>query len=319
MAAPSSEKFSSKFFARFQEAVDDEDFYEASQISRSLFSRLLTQKRFDEATDFLVRASEVFVKNGESMEAADLAMWFLEALEMKKLEANEKNYSMIARIVEILPSDSQEAAGALGSIITRLLCLAASSKDRQATVFFHRVFANKFMNEGKFEDAAHHATRGAMGKECGKCCAELYKTYGGREDVVLVPVLELLCMKADKVADEALCTYQHEIQLNDSTLLELLIGIIKSCTENDSDSFLRLSKHLASQTANAGGNEIESFVNRIGWVFFQIKPSKAEPSDRFKNMLTDLQSGKLDGGDSVAANEEGQTAEVKGSGELDLD
>lgn len=299
-SAPESKTGVAKFYARFQQSIRDENFYEAEQICRTIFLRLASQGRGDAAADFLRKAAALFNERSQFNCSADLVTLLLDSLESGRLDASEHAMACVAEVIESLPA----ACVMTDPCIKRSLKYASSCHRKDHLVFLHRVYAKKWLQERSWEKAISHATRGLLGDECGQAAAHLLieeiavNDVGNAEMSIAVPIFELLCLKSAVEAKAAMRRFvdSTETQLAaehhlSSPALDALRHLIDACSAANADESEFLAardKALHSLASVFSEKKLQSYLDRIGEVYFDIKPKKS--SDDKPNFLNLLQS-----------------------------
>lgn len=80
MASLKSTQSSSRILNKLDKLIEDENFYEAHQLYRTIYFRYLNSKRFRELQDLLLKGSLIFLEKGQANSGADLASLYIDTL-----------------------------------------------------------------------------------------------------------------------------------------------------------------------------------------------------------------------------------------------
>ena len=80
MANLKSAQSSSRIVNKLDKLIQEENFYEAHQLYRTIYFRHLNAKRFGELQDLLLKGASIFLEKGQANSGADLASLYLDAV-----------------------------------------------------------------------------------------------------------------------------------------------------------------------------------------------------------------------------------------------
>lgn len=94
--------------ARFQQRIDNKEFYEAHQTLRTITNRYVKSKNYNEAIDLLYQGSSILAKNNEFASASDLISYLIHVYEecgavcLNEL-ASKQNKTRLIELISSLP------------------------------------------------------------------------------------------------------------------------------------------------------------------------------------------------------------------------
>lgn len=80
MANLRSAQSSSRIVTKLDKLIQEENFYEAHQLYRTIYFRYLNAKRFTELQDLFLKGSLIFLEKGQANSGADLASLYIDAV-----------------------------------------------------------------------------------------------------------------------------------------------------------------------------------------------------------------------------------------------
>lgn len=133
----------SKTIQRFQQRVDNKEFYEAHQTIRTIVNRYVRSKQFVPALQILAQGSSILSTNKEYASASDLIMYMIQVYNEAKIPSTEKEYKMkLIELISLLP-DTDPSLGDLSK------AAIAWSKASDGLTFgdssLHHLFGCKFL------------------------------------------------------------------------------------------------------------------------------------------------------------------------------
>ena len=80
MANLKSAQSSSRIVNKLDKLIQEENFYEAHQLYRTIYFRHLNAKRFNELQDLLLKGAFIFLEKGQANSGADLSSLYIDAV-----------------------------------------------------------------------------------------------------------------------------------------------------------------------------------------------------------------------------------------------
>lgn len=102
-----------KTIQRFQQRVDNKEFYEAHQTIRTIVNRYVRGKQFEPALLLLAQGSAILATNKEYASATDLILYMIQVYEEAGVSSTQKEHKMkLIELISLLP-DTDPALGDL--------------------------------------------------------------------------------------------------------------------------------------------------------------------------------------------------------------
>lgn len=101
-----------KTIARFQQRIDNKDFYEAHQTLRTITNRYVKSKQYSNAIDLLYQGLTILAKNKEYASASDLVTYLISVYEESATPCTKETKGKIIELVSLLP-DTDPSLGDL--------------------------------------------------------------------------------------------------------------------------------------------------------------------------------------------------------------
>lgn len=134
--------------ARFQQKIDNKDFYEAHQTLRSITNRYVKSTHYPEAIDLLFQGLSILATNKEYGSASDLILYLIQIYGETNIECSNdpavKDYKWkLLDLITLLP-DSDPS---LGDVAKNALAWSKhSSGSKFGDADLHHLFGTKFLN-----------------------------------------------------------------------------------------------------------------------------------------------------------------------------
>lgn len=90
--------------ARFQQRIDNKDFYEAHQTLRTITNRYVKTKQYKDAIDLLYQGLTILAKNNEYASAGDLILYLVSVYEESGTPCSKESKAKIIELVSLLPN-----------------------------------------------------------------------------------------------------------------------------------------------------------------------------------------------------------------------
>uniref|UniRef100_A0A0L0NVT1 Golgi to ER traffic protein 4 n=1 Tax=Candidozyma auris TaxID=498019 RepID=A0A0L0NVT1_CANAR len=131
--------------ARFQQRIDNKDFYEAHQTLRTITNRYVKTKQYKDAIDLLYQGLTILAKNNEYASAGDLILYLVSVYEESGTPCSKESKAKIIELVSLLPATDPS----LGDLSKRALQWSIDH-DENKGIFgdpsLHHVFGVKLLN-----------------------------------------------------------------------------------------------------------------------------------------------------------------------------
>lgn len=305
---------------RFQQKIDNKDFYEAHQTLRTITNRYVKTSQYPEAIDLLYQGLSILATNKEYASASDLILYLIQVYREAKIQCSNdtavKDYKWkLIDLITLLP----DADPSLGDVAKQSL---AWSKDSSGSKFgdadLHHLFGVKLLNAihsqpseddkyNLFTVAELHLILG-FHESLPVYVQYLYSWYEesgkGRADpgeFVARAVINYAYLKNIKFAQGALERFlskyiaagvENYQQVDDMYMFEslellnflqlLLATLTKS---NSGEKYLKLYNHYQQLLNRAG---LAPLVEYLGRFYFNLKLGNPQGGN---NMLANLMGG----------------------------
>lgn len=201
---------SERLLNKLHKSLENKDYYESHQIYRTLYYRLLRDKRHTQLSELLLDGALRLLKSGQHNSGADLASLYLQLLiETNNKTANEKPIVDTSRLLtnirelfELIPAKSPERLTFVTNAV-KLGFVSSSAVRRQFAVVLWR--------EKNFAESRQHFVYSSdSGLDCALMLVEYQTTLGYPSEVDLFIgqfVLQVLCVRNKSMADQTFHAY----------------------------------------------------------------------------------------------------------------
>lgn len=197
---------------KLKSAIDQENFYEAHQLYRTLYFRFSSQAKFGEAEDLLYEGSLELFKHKQVSSGTDLAILFIEVLvksestNERSSESFEKSFQRVAKIFDKFPRDSPY----YDNFKSQAIQWSSSETYRNGHPRLHQLIAHNFWTSKRYSESRQNFLQSCDGSGCGRMLVEFHtcKGYPTEVDLFIVnTVLQYLVLRKHVVAAWALKAY----------------------------------------------------------------------------------------------------------------
>jgi len=314
---PSSNRIEQKL----QNALQNRDFYEAHQLYRTMYFRLLTRQKFEELRPLLFDGACKLLDSNEVTSGVDLANLYIEVLEKAKIPVDQPTAlseieALYGRIVRKIPCQA-DAADVRTQFVVNCIRWSKTLCPKYASGHpcLHRTFAVVLWREKCYAMARYHFLRSEDGKECALFLIEYQTAKGYPSEIDLFiaqAVLQFLCVKQTPTANTCFKHYtanhpaiQTPLPPFKFTLLNFLWLLLK-CVEQQcslTQYSILVEKYQVSIQRDPC---YPQYLDRIGQYYFGSPSSQKQFHNQspfggmFGNLLGSLLSdaGDNDGSDT---------------------
>ena len=230
---------------KLKSAIDQENFYEAHQLYRTLYFRYVkmcqiftilkkfvkirrvktnskhiktqcfrfsSQAKFGEAEDLLYDGSLELFKHNQVSSGTDLAILFIEVLgksettSERSSESFEKSFQRVAKLFDKFPRDSPY----YDNFKSQAIQWSSSETYRSGHPRLHQLIAHNFWTSKRYSESRQNFLQSCDGSGCGRMLVEFHtcKGYPTEVDLFIVnTVLQYLVLRKHVVAAWALKAY----------------------------------------------------------------------------------------------------------------
>uniref|UniRef100_A0A1B0BHN8 Golgi to ER traffic protein 4 homolog n=1 Tax=Glossina palpalis gambiensis TaxID=67801 RepID=A0A1B0BHN8_9MUSC len=300
-----------RVLAKLEHSINTGNYYEAHQMYRTLYFRYIAQRKYFECMDLLYTGALRLVRNAQEPSAADLGLLIVDTLEKSGHRTNiELWIERFSELIENLSSTTVERE----TLINRCIKWSGEvSGHNLGHPSLHKRIARLLWSEGNTEQARHHVLLCRDGNMCGRFLVKISekKSYTSEVDLIIVQaVLQQLCLKDRKTAEETFTTYirQHpDIKRKAAPYKEILLNFIYFlflCIDINRSAAFRSLCDLYKPSLDRDPS-FQKYLVKIGVLFFDINPSPASSgANMMGGMFGDLFSGLFQGFDDDDENNE---------------
>lgn len=209
MAAGRGRGGTDRVLSKLKSSIENENYYEAHQMYRTLYFRYVSQKKFCELEGMLFDGAELLFSHQEVASGVDLAKLFVETLTQAEAGPEELRFQRLSQLYQLIPGDNVDKPAYLAS------CLKWSSKDNSPIGHprLHQHLAYSLWQSKQYNEARQHFLYSHDGEGCGNMLVEFHlsRGYGSELDLFIAQtVLQYLCLKKSLAASTAFMAYTAE-------------------------------------------------------------------------------------------------------------
>lgn len=167
-----------KILESMKESIASGDFYEAHQRTRTIVSRHLMKKQYDNAYNLISEVVASLIEHNHLKSASDLALLYVEALKKSNITANDltsdEKIDQIANLLDAFEISNVELTKFTGQILE----LTQSEDEPYGSQTLRYLIGNHYFGQKSYENAIKHFVHSESGKEVGDSLALLYFKSG---------------------------------------------------------------------------------------------------------------------------------------------
>ncbi|CCH61378.1 hypothetical protein TBLA_0E03240 [Henningerozyma blattae CBS 6284] len=92
-----------KTLHRFEEKIQNEEFYEAHQMLRTIANRYVHSKKYSDAIELIFKGSLSLFKANQSGSGVDLTLYLLEVYKLAEIKVDDESVGRLIQILQVLP------------------------------------------------------------------------------------------------------------------------------------------------------------------------------------------------------------------------
>eukprot|EP00126_Sphaerothecum_destruens_P007168 Sdes_comp19720_c0_seq1m11674 len=284
-------KGTSKVIEKLEKSVARGDYYEAHQMYRTLYFRMLGQNKIQECIQLLVSGSTRLLECGQETSGADLASLLLKVYTQSKISVTPQSLENIVKILNSFSHDSPVRQ----DFIQHAIKWTHSPAFPRGDPSLHHIIGLRYSGEHCFQKAQSHLLLGTEASPTFLADMLVNWSLEGfdseRDLFVARPVLQYLCLGNLKAANILFENYtrKHPIIKNPPFRLPLLnfIQFLLSCCERDAAPLFKL---LCEKYSIALKRDplFGQYLEKIGQIFFSIRPQQAGFQGVFANLFSGM-------------------------------
>ncbi|XP_078047173.1 Golgi to ER traffic protein 4 homolog [Augochlora pura] len=300
-----------RILARLQASINSNNFYEAHQVYRILYSRYLKEQNYSALLTLLYKGAINLLNHEQYASGADLGILFVNVLTKSKAERSPFYIKQVINLLSLMNPSSPERDTYIQSALQWSII---NTKYKTGNPILHQKIAKVFWKEKNYVMAKQHFMRSSDARGCATMLVEyhVHRGYTNEVDLFIAQaVLQYLCLRNTATAQEVFNRYtlQHP-NINSGPpyllpLLNFLFFLLKTIDSGELNVFTILCQQY--QISLNRDPCYRQYLDEIGQLFFKV-PSPHPRQELFANLLS-LLSGKIENSDSDSDTEDSNGAQ----------
>jgi len=283
-----------RVLSKLKASIENENYYEAHQMYRTLYFRFLGQKKYVELETMLYDGAMLLFSHDEVASGTDLAKLYVDTLNQAEAEPEELHFLRISKLYQLMPCDNVDKPVYLTT------CLKWSNKGCGSPVGhprLHQHIAYGLWQMKQYTESRQHFLQSSDGTGCGSMLAEYHQARGFTSEVdmfIAQTVLQYLCLKKSLAAATALVAYTEQHPKIKSgppyshPLLNFLWFLLLSVQTSQSLSAYTVLCEKYKLVLDRDPQYLE-YLDKIGQHFFGVPaPVKPRPGGMFSGLFDQL-------------------------------
>jgi len=299
MAAGRSRGGTDRVLSKLKASIENENYYEAHQMYRTLYFRYVSQKKFSELEGMLFDGAILLFSHQETASGVDLAKLYVETLTQAEAGPEEARFQRLSKLYQLIPGDNVDKPLYLST------CLKWSSKENSTAGHprLHQHLAYTLWQNKQYPEARQHFLQSQDGEGCGSMLVEFHLTRGYSSELDLFiaqTVLQYLCLKKSIAASTAFLAYTKEHPKlgtgppYSNPLLNFIWFLLLSIQTSQSLSVYSILCEKYKLAIERDPQYLE-YLDKIGQHFFGVPaPVKPKPGGMFSGLFDQLLSAMND-------------------------
>jgi len=299
MAAGRSRGGTDRVLSKLKASIENENYYEAHQMYRTLYFRYVSQKKFSELEGMLFDGAILLFSHQETASGVDLAKLYVETLTQAEAGPEEARFQRLSKLYQLIPGDNVDKPLYLST------CLKWSSKENSTVGHprLHQHLAYTLWQNKQYPEARQHFLQSQDGEGCGSMLVEFHLTRGYSSELDLFiaqTVLQYLCLKKSIAASTAFLAYTKEHPKlgtgppYSNPLLNFIWFLLLSIQTSQSLSVYSILCEKYKLAIERDPQYLE-YLDKIGQHFFGVPaPVKPKPGGMFSGLFDQLLSAMND-------------------------
>lgn len=296
MAAGRSRGGTDRVLSKLKASIENENYYEAHQMYRTLYFRYVGQKKYDEIEGMLYDGAVLLFSHQEVASGVDLAKLFVESLTQAEAGPEETRFQRLSKLYQLIPCDNIDKPHYLAT------CLKWSSSSSGAVGHprLHQHLAYSLWQSKQYSEARQHFLHSQDGQGCGSMLVEFHLTrgFGSELDLFIAQtVLQYLCLKKSLAASTAFLAYTAEHPkigggppYSSLPLLNFVWFLLLSIQTSQSLAVYSVLCEKYKQALERDPQYLE-YLDKIGQHFFGVPaPVKPKAGGMFSGIFDQLMS-----------------------------
>lgn len=291
-----------KIQQKFKNSVDNGKFYEASQMSKTLFYRYKSLKQYDVAETILYESILTLLQHEQIESAFELARLLVSLYRESKQKITSEPVDKLMKII----SCSKPSQTRKDFIQESLNWTVPQHKHGHPNI--HLTVAKKYWEEKNYQCARQHFIYTSEGSQCAAFLIEYHVVAGfpGEIDLfVTQAVLQYLCLQNILTANTIFTGYtlkhpgiQRKTRPYKQPLLNFIAFLLLIVENGSLEQYTILCEQY--QLSINRDPTYPLYLDKIGQLFFGLPPPKKDKSG-IQGMIGDLMDSLLGGGNTSEA------------------
>ncbi|XP_043282213.1 Golgi to ER traffic protein 4 homolog [Venturia canescens] len=268
----------SRVLEKLKISLNSGNYYEAHQMYRTLYFRLLGQKDYANLKELLCDGSRLLLERDQHVSGADLGILYVDVLNKSATVPHENVFEQIAVLFSIMKAGTPERETFLHR---GLKWSTKGSNYKWGHPDLHKKIAQVYWREKNYPAAKQHFLYSKDGSGCAEMLVELHQQRGYTNEIDLFiaqAVLEYLCLQDKVSAQEVFDTYtSRHPKINNGPpyllpLLNFLFFLLKTVETGKLAVFTVLCEQY--QLSINRDPTYRTYLDKIGQIFFKVPPPR---------------------------------------------
>jgi len=298
-----------RVLSKLKSSIENENYYEAHQMYRTLYFRYLGQQKYVELETMLFDGAVLLFSHKEVASGTDLAKLYVDTLNQAQASPEELHFERISKLYQLIPTDNVEKPVYLST------CLKWSNNDGNVVGHprLHQHIAYMLWQAKQFTESRQHFLHSQDGKGCGHMLVEFHLARGYNSEIDLFiaqTVLQYLCLKKCLPAAAAFHAYtvEHPTLQSDQNppypahpLLNFIWFLLLAIQTSQSLTIYTILCEKYKQVIDRDPQYLE-YLDKIGQHFFGVPaPVRPKPGGMFSGLFDQLLNAMNDESDDDEA------------------
>jgi len=324
-----------RVLSKLKNSIENNNYYEAHQMYRTLYFRYLGQKKYTELQTMLFEGAVLLFSHDEVASGTDLAKLYIDTLNDEGADPLEIHFVRISKLYQLIPCDNIDKPMYLSTSLKWSSNGSAHGHPR-----LHQHIAYGLWQSKKYPEARQHFLQSCDGQGCGNMLVEFHlgKGFNTEYDLFIAQtVLQYLCLKKLLEAANVFKTYtknhpsiKSEPPFSHPLLNFLWLLLLAIKTSQNLTAYTLLCEKY-KQFIDRDPQYLE-YLDKIGQNYFGIPPPvRAKPGGMFSGLFDSLLNAMNDdsedddqgpgpsGGPSGAQASSSSSSKIKKMEQEDLD
>jgi len=290
-----------RVLSKLKAHIDNENFYEAHQMYRTLYFRYLGQKKYGELETMLFDGSVLLFSHKEVASGTDLAKLYVDTLNQAEAAPEEIHFQRISKLYQLIPCDNVDKPVYLSA------CLKWSNTDGTPVGHprLHQHIAYALWQAKQYPESRQHFLHSQDGLGCGHMLIEFHlgKGFSSELDLFIAQtVLQYLCLKKSLPAAAAFHAYTSDHPtlkesqgppFSSHPLLNFIWFLLLSIQTSQSLAIYTVLCEKYKQVIDRDPQYLE-YLDKIGQHFFGVPAPVKRPGGMFSGLIDQLMTAMND-------------------------